>query len=304
MPLETRDFENQYVIRRLKNQTGTAEGGIVPPPLKAGVRIPTVNKLKILNRESYLGGTQFTLSFEEPTIEDSSTQISNYIVYVRSINSGGAFVAQNPATVKGSPAIIRVDGSEETRVTFTVQTVMQSGQVSFIDNSPSVTSTLIPPSITPSDIPVSTLTDLNVVLGYTNLTTIGGVTWVSATGTINENPTNFFWDNSTTRLGVLTNTPKSSFDNNGSLGIGGISTQTSSFTVGDALIYFIDATSGNITVTMLSAASYPRRLYILKRTDASTNTVTIGSRVLSENQTLFLVSDGTNWVSLLNGFGV
>lgn len=304
MAREIRNVDSDFAVNRLKNQTGTAEGGQIPPPLRGGTRIPVVSNFRILSRVSYNGGTQFSLAFQQPTLNDSSTQISGYTVYVQSIVSGNALVAQNPTIVQSSPAIIRVDGLEATRVVFTIQTMLQNGQCSLRDRSPSCASSILAPVIEPSDIPISTLTDLNVVLGYNNLTTNGGVAYQTTTGTIGQAATQFFWSEANSRLGLLTSSPLSTFDNRGSFAPGAISNQTANFTAGTALIYTIDATSGNVTVTLPSAATTTGRWYIFKRTDSSTNTVTIGSRVLTENQTLFLYSDGSAWNSLLNGFGV
>jgi len=68
-----------------------------------------------------------------------------------------------------------------------------------------------------------------------------------------------------------------------------------------------DATSGNITITLLTAASRKGRRVIVKKVDASANLVTIdaaGTETLNDNQTVGLtqkhasreyVSNGTNW---------
>ncbi len=304
MPLQTRDYENEFSIKRIKNQTGTAEGTQMAPPLKAGIRVPFVKNLKILRAQDYSAGTQFTLSWDSPEF-DPTVQVSHYVVYVKSINSGQAEVSQTPVSVKASPAIIKVDSSNATRAIMTVQTVLKNGQTSLVSNSPTVVGKVIAPELAPTDIPEATLIDLNVVFGYSNLTGSGGVTFVSSGGTITDNPSNLFWDNSNTRFGILTGTPLSNFDNVGSSALGNVSSQTTNFTAGAALIYLCDCTSGNITVTLPTASDVDRRWYIFKKTDSSDNVVTIGSRELNtENQVLIIFSDGTSWISLINGFGV
>lgn len=304
MPLQSRDFENEFSIKRIKNQTGTAEGTQMPPQLKGGIRVPFVQNLKILRAENYSAGTQFTLSWDSPEY-NPTVQISHYTIYVKSINSGQAEVSQTPVTVKNSPAIIKVDSSNATRAIMTVQTVLKNGQTSNVDESPTVVGKVIAPELAPPDIPEQTLKDLDVVFGYSSLTGSGGVTFVSANGTITDNPSNIFWDNSNTRFGLLTSSPLSTFDNVGSFAPGNISNQTGNFTAGLALIYRCDCTLGNITVTLPAASGATRRWYIFIKTDTSSNVVTIGSRELSsENQVLFLFSDGSNWLSLLNAFGV
>lgn len=82
--------------------------------------------------------------------------------------------------------------------------------------------------------------------------------------------------------------------------------KTSNFTVSlaEAAIYLVDASSGNVTVTMLAAASMTSRGFFIKRIDSSANSVTIdgnGSETidgqltinLSQWDSVFLVSNGT-----------
>ena len=303
MPLQTRDFENEFSIKRIKNQTGTAEGTTLPPPLKAGIRVPYVQNLRIISSQNYSAGTQFTVVWDSPEF-DPTVQISHFTVYVKSINSGQSEVSQNPVTVKRSPAIIKVDSSSATRAIITVQTCLKNGQTSDVNVSPTVVGKVIAPELAPTDIPESTLQDLNVVFGYSNLTGSGGITFVSSAGTITDNPSNLYWDNSTTSLGVLTNAPKSNIDNVGSLAPGNISTQINDFNAGNVLIYVCDCTSNNITVTLPTASNVPRRWYIFRKEDSSTNVVTIGSWELNtEKQCIIIYSDGTNWNLLMSGFG-
>ncbi len=48
----------------------------------------------------------------------------------------------------------------------------------------------------------------NVVLGGSNLTTAGAIPYVSASGILSQDATNFFWDVTHTRLGIGTNSPQ------------------------------------------------------------------------------------------------
>lgn len=50
------------------------------------------------------------------------------------------------------------------------------------------------------------------VTAASNLTTVGAVPYVSASGVINQDPTNFFWDASNHRLGIGVATPSAPFD--------------------------------------------------------------------------------------------
>lgn len=69
-------------------------------------------------------------------------------------------------------------------------------------------------------------------------------------------------------------------------------------------IIYCDATSGAFTVTIPSAASNPRKVLILKKTDSSFNAVTLSGTGMTTNylmtvgETAAFQSDGSNWVQI------
>jgi hypothetical protein len=82
---------------------------------------------------------------------------------------------------------------------------------------------------------------------------------------------------------------------------------TADYTASDECLILANATAGNITVNLPAAANVVRRHYIVKKTDASGNTVTInpaGSETIDGAATKVLstqyavadfVCDGTSW---------
>jgi hypothetical protein len=84
-------------------------------------------------------------------------------------------------------------------------------------------------------------------------------------------------------------------------------TKTGDFTASEEPVIFANATSGNIAVTLPPASSHPFKMYSVKKTDSSANTVTItpsgsdtidgqSSIVLTAQYMVFtVISDGTNW---------
>lgn len=86
----------------------------------------------------------------------------------------------------------------------------------------------------------------------------------------------FNWNPSTSRLGVNSTTPNSTIHIAGSVSVDPIVT-SSSVSVGEsAFSIFMDATSGNKTVTLPTGLSVPGRMYVIKKIDSSSNTVTVG----------------------------
>jgi len=82
---------------------------------------------------------------------------------------------------------------------------------------------------------------------------------------------------------------------------------TASITLSDEEMVFCDATSGNITVTLPVATLNTGRMYRIKKTDSSGNTVTVdgnssetidgGTTATISNQfeAITIMCDGSNW---------
>ena len=60
---------------------------------------------------------------------------------------------------------------------------------------------------TATGVPSIAVAGTDLIGGVGNLTTVGSVPYVSATGTLNQAATNFFWDATNNRLGIGTNAP-------------------------------------------------------------------------------------------------
>lgn len=114
----------------------------------------------------------------------------------------------------------------------------------------------------------------------------------------------------TTKFGIGTNTPKAKLDVNGSLALP-ITSKTVNYTI-TANDYTItgDATGGNITFTLPTAVGIAGVMYVVKKMDATGNSVIIdgngaetidGATTLSitvQYTSVMLQSDGTNWIKL------
>jgi hypothetical protein len=88
----------------------------------------------------------------------------------------------------------------------------------------------------------------------------------------------FFVKVSTDRVGFRTASPLSQLDNDGSVGLA-VSTVTSASSPvspgGTQFLFRCDATGGNVTFNLPAAAGVERRLYVVKKVDASVNTCII-----------------------------
>jgi len=87
--------------------------------------------------------------------------------------------------------------------------------------------------------------------------------------------THFTWNPTNFQLWLNTNTPGSTLDNNGSFAQA-IATVSMNYTA-TATDYsiFMNASAGNRTVTLPAASSVPRRIYEVKKLDATVNLVTV-----------------------------
>lgn len=244
MPITTDQQQSGWITDRLRNQFGAAEGTSLPSKLQHGIRVPVVNNFKVLQTVSFNGGTQATVSWDVPN-ENATLPIGSFLLSLKGITNGTPDVSMTPTVVLTSPAVIRINSQIATVCTVSIQTVLNNGQTSLIENSPTVSINTIAPVITATDIPSTTLVDLSVL-------------------------------------------------------VMSLETKNTSFTAGNTFTYICDASSGNITVTLPSASSNSGKVYIFKKSDTSTNTVIVGSAftLRYKNESIFIQSDGSNWLNI------
>lgn len=125
------DPELQYVLQRIKNYTGTAEGTLLPPRQIGPLRVPTVSGLQLIKTQNSFNQNIFTLQWINP----EAPNISHYAVYVQNAINANA-VPIGPYETKTSPVEISLPAQNLSRIIFTVQTVMKNGIVSNLIDSP------------------------------------------------------------------------------------------------------------------------------------------------------------------------
>lgn len=129
--------EDQFVIDRLKNITNTAEGTNLPPSLRGGVRVPIVTGLKLNKITLFNSNTsiQYIISWNDAQIEN----VDHYNIYLRNTKDPTG-VVNSPFMVKNSPALVLtpVSLNLNSRNIITIQTVLNNGLMSSLEDSPSV----------------------------------------------------------------------------------------------------------------------------------------------------------------------
>jgi len=143
------------ILGTVRNSFNAAEGSLLPPPQQGQFRVPFVTTLKVAQTTSFVGGTQFILTFQEPTA--TVAQIDHYNIFVGGL-TGNISQLNSVSTTKGSPATVRVITSLAENVVFTVQTVLKNGLVSDLNASPKCTGTTIAAVINTVDIPNGSIT--------------------------------------------------------------------------------------------------------------------------------------------------
>jgi hypothetical protein len=118
------------------------------------------------------------------------------------------------------------------------------------------------------------------------------------------------------KTGIRTSSPSSYLEVNGSVAVAITSTAVNITLNENDFIVIVDASSGNKTITLPAAVSCNGRIYTIKKTDASGNTVTIDANgaetidgaltrdLLSQYQYITTVSDGVNWMVIANNIGI
>lgn len=108
------------------------------------------------------------------------------------------------------------------------------------------------------------------------------------------------------RFGWGVSSPSSTIEVSGSNGIGNVVSKTADYTatISDYMIV-VDASGGNVTITLPSASGVYRREYVIKKVDSSANTVTVASASLVDGASTFTMysqyysvkvkSDASTW---------
>ncbi len=129
--------EDDYVLARLKNITSSAEGTNLPPNLNGNVRVPIVTGLKLVRSIVFASGDhiQYIITWNDVPINN----VDHYNLYVNNTGDPKGVVS-SPFSVKNSPAFVLtiVSPNSNSRNIITVQTVLNNGLISSIDDSPSV----------------------------------------------------------------------------------------------------------------------------------------------------------------------
>lgn len=162
-------------MQRLQNGTGGV-GSIFPPRLAAGTSIPLASGARVTSVSALTGSTNVALQWFDPQGFDGL--ISTYNIYAKSMVGNN----QAPQLVASSmsPALFTFQTDNVNQVAFTIQTVMQNGQTSPINASPTCTVTSASPTLTPASIATQQI----VVSGMTltsNSPGAGSIAWSACT---------------------------------------------------------------------------------------------------------------------------
>lgn len=126
----TKDF----ALGRLANLNHAAEGTNLLPPQVGEFRIPFASNFKNNRTQLIDGQTYFTLSWDNVDLDN----VSHYIIYVEdATNPNSAPIS--PSQTPVSPVRIVVNSPTDTRLVFTIQTVMKNGFSSDLSGSPTCT---------------------------------------------------------------------------------------------------------------------------------------------------------------------
>lgn len=133
MPLDN----NQYILARLVNDFGTAEGTHLPPLQYGDLRVPLVKGLRVLTTQQLAGAKAYILEWEEP--EDIEPfRISHFNVYATEVTASG-LRSSSPVIAFRSPARLEFEPSASSTLIFSVQTVLSNGLASDPQFSPTTT---------------------------------------------------------------------------------------------------------------------------------------------------------------------
>jgi len=257
MPFDPSKQSLDNVTQTLINTVGDDNiGTAIPPKLNGEFRVPFVTNLRLGPVTTYLGGTQYTLLWDEPT---DTTNISHYNVYV--VGALGDNTSPiGPYSSQASPCPLRVVTTKASVLTFFVQTQLSNGNSSELSRSPSVTGLSTAPNI-------GTITVAEGGTGYNSYANGEILIGVSSSGLLNKS----------------TITPGTNINIVNGAGSIGINTGTSYIVAAAPYTilstdFMIDCSAGAINVTLpLAATAGVGKLYCIINSGVALGTLILPS---------------------------
>lgn len=272
--------EQDFIMGRLINRTGSAEGPIMPPAMRGPNRVPIVSRLRVIKKQAFFGGTELVIGWDDPT--DTSDFVSHFVLYGIALNTGADQTPIFLGQTEIAPITIRITVKEKQRVAIIVQTVLHNGFSSLLTTSPSVTVETIDGTLATSDIPDGSITIPKLANGTPGQL----ITWNPAgvATTIGPGTLNYYLVGS--GAGAV---PQ--FKSEEALHT--VAAKTSSFTAGTDSVFLCNCTSGSITATLPAISGIAGRRYTIKKVDATSNPVIIdgnGSETIDGSTTVIITS--------------
>lgn len=260
--------EDSYIIDRVKNQNGAAEGSILPPRQVGATRVPIVENFRVLTRTGFLGGTEFVLAFSTPP--NPSLNISTYNILYRKANSS-SFSSCGASTV--SPVTVRIPIADPVKIVFICQTILSNGFNSEYDSSPSCTSETFLTQITPGSI-----AGLDLVYGGAAMTPAGRVPFTAAGAGYLTTDAQLQFDPATKRFGVGAGALVAGITTDKSVAFGvDPTTHAANFSIGDYWLTPVNTSGGAVTATLPAATGLRGKWIVLKKTTGDVNNLIIAA---------------------------
>ncbi len=153
-----------------------------------------------------------------------------------------------------------------------------------------------------------TTNDIEFIMGTSSLgTTFAGSMTAHDFQLRTNNTTRVTIQKTSGNVGIGTTAPDSTLHVSGSVGFKVVSTNNSSYTAGNETIILANASGAGVTIALPVASTCTDRVYTVKKSDSSGNTVTIdpnGSELIegattkvisAQYETVTIISDGTAW---------
>ena len=331
MPFDPSKQTLDNITQTLINVSGVGSlGTSIPPKLNGEFRVPFAKNLRLGPVTTFLGGTQYTLLWDEP---DDISNISHYNIYVVGAlanNTSPVFAGSS----RVSPGVFRLVTTTASVLTFFIQTQLSNGNCSELSRSPTVTAQSATPTVSASALPTPTTTTLGGVLASVGVAN-KWVNYIDTLGTpIATQPA--FTQISGTLQEAQGGTGETAYTNGqlliGNTGTGGLdkaqlaaghnvevtngagsisiasmtayTAKTANYTAG-ANDYTIECTSGTFNVTLPTAIGITGKVYHVVNTGVGVITVaTTGGQTIMGVATKTLAtltsgsykSNGANWI--------
>jgi len=139
--MDLNNLSQKYLINKIQNRFGAAEGTNLAPRQSGGFRVPVVSNLQLLQTSQTSQGTSFVLTWTDPIGQNVTIDHFNIVAFGV---PGAPTQPQLVGQTKLAPCTVNIPVVSQSTLQLIVQTCLSNGMYSSLEDSPSIAAQGLP----------------------------------------------------------------------------------------------------------------------------------------------------------------